>query len=76
MYNSTENVATVGFARRAAEYKRADFLFTDLNSLRDHPEKCRRHSNSFSAARPTPGTKPVKPRYRRVFDMPHCSQRP
>jgi starch phosphorylase len=30
----SENVATLGFARRAAEYKRADLLFTDLNRLR------------------------------------------
>ena len=29
-----ENVATLGFARRAAEYKRADLLFSDLNRLR------------------------------------------
>ncbi len=29
-----ENVATVGFARRATSYKRADFLFTDLQRLR------------------------------------------
>lgn len=28
-----ENVATLGFARRAAEYKRADLLFSDLNRL-------------------------------------------
>ncbi len=30
----SENVATFGFARRAAEYKRADLLFSDLNRLR------------------------------------------
>jgi glycogen phosphorylase len=30
----SENVATAGFARRAAEYKRADLLFSDLNRLR------------------------------------------
>jgi len=30
----SENVATLGFARRAAEYKRADLLFSDLNRLR------------------------------------------
>jgi starch phosphorylase len=30
----SENVATLGFARRAAEYKRADLLFSDLNQLR------------------------------------------
>jgi starch phosphorylase len=30
----SENVATLGFARRAAEYKRADLLFADLNRLR------------------------------------------
>ena len=30
----SESVATLGFARRAAEYKRADLLFADLNRLR------------------------------------------
>jgi len=30
----TESVATLGFARRAAEYKRADLLFADLDRLR------------------------------------------
>jgi starch phosphorylase len=30
----SEIVATLGFARRAAEYKRADLLFSDLNRLR------------------------------------------
>jgi glycogen phosphorylase len=29
----SEDVATLGFARRAAEYKRADLLFSDLNRL-------------------------------------------
>jgi starch phosphorylase len=29
-----ENVATLGFARRATAYKRADMLFTDLDKLR------------------------------------------
>jgi glycogen phosphorylase len=29
-----ENVATLGFARRATEYKRGDLLFSDLNRLR------------------------------------------
>jgi starch phosphorylase len=30
----SESVATIGFARRAAEYKRADLLFADLHHLR------------------------------------------
>lgn len=30
----SESVATLGFARRATEYKRADLLFSDLNRLR------------------------------------------
>jgi glycogen phosphorylase len=30
----SESVATLGFARRAAEYKRADLLFADLHRLR------------------------------------------
>jgi starch phosphorylase len=34
-----ENLATLVFARRAAEYKRADFLFSDLNRLRAIREK-------------------------------------
>jgi starch phosphorylase len=34
-----ENVATIGFARRAAEYKRADLVFSDLNRLRAIREK-------------------------------------
>jgi glycogen phosphorylase len=32
-------VATFGFARRAAEYKRADFIFSDLKRLREIREK-------------------------------------
>jgi starch phosphorylase len=35
----SENVATLGFARRAAEYKRADLLFSDLSRLRAIREK-------------------------------------
>ena len=35
----SENVATLGFARRAAEYKRADLVFSDLNRLRAIREK-------------------------------------
>ena len=31
----SETVATIGFARRAAAYKRADLFFTDLERLRD-----------------------------------------
>lgn len=34
-----ENVATLGFARRAASYKRADLLLTDLERLRAIREK-------------------------------------
>ncbi len=30
----SESIATLGFARRAAEYKRADLLFSDLNRIR------------------------------------------
>jgi starch phosphorylase len=35
----SENAATLGFARRAAEYKRADLIFSDLNRLRAIREK-------------------------------------
>ena len=38
-----ENVATLGFARRAAAYKRADLLFTDLDRLR----AIRNHAGPF-----------------------------
>ncbi|HKV24370.1 MAG TPA: alpha-glucan family phosphorylase [Candidatus Acidoferrum sp.] len=34
-----EDVATIGFARRAAEYKRAELLFTDLERLRSIKKK-------------------------------------
>ncbi len=34
-----ESIATLGFARRAAEYKRADLVFSDLNRLRTIREK-------------------------------------
>jgi starch phosphorylase len=34
-----EDVATIGFARRAAEYKRADLIFSDLQRLRQIREK-------------------------------------
>lgn len=34
-----ESIATLGFARRAAEYKRADLVFSDLNRLRAIREK-------------------------------------
>lgn len=34
----SESAATLGFARRAAEYKRADLLFSDLNRLRSIQE--------------------------------------
>ena len=33
------DIATLGFARRAAEYKRADLIFSDLNRLRSIREK-------------------------------------
>lgn len=39
----TEDVFTIGFARRATAYKRADFLFSDLPTLR----KIREHSGAF-----------------------------
>ncbi len=36
----SEEVATIGFARRAAEYKRAELVFSDLQRLRQIREKC------------------------------------
>lgn len=35
-----ESVATIGFARRAAEYKRAELVFSDLKRLRQIREVC------------------------------------
>ena len=34
-----ENVATIGFGRRAAEYKRADLIFSDINRLQAMRQK-------------------------------------
>jgi len=36
----SEHLAVLGFARRAAAYKRSDLVFSDLNRLRDIREKC------------------------------------
>ncbi|HUI74444.1 MAG TPA: alpha-glucan family phosphorylase [Candidatus Acidoferrum sp.] len=36
----SEHHAVIGFARRAAAYKRSDLVFSDLNRLREIREKC------------------------------------
>lgn len=68
----SENVATLGFARRAAEYKRADLLFSDLNRLRTIQKNA--GPLLFSAARPTPGTIRERLRYAKCSKRPpHCA---
>jgi starch phosphorylase len=62
-----ENVATIGFARRAAEYKRAELVFTDLQRLR----KIRERSGSFQilfAGKAHPQDEAGKATIRRVLE--------
>jgi starch phosphorylase len=65
----SENVATLGFARRAAEYKRADFHFSDLNRLRVIQKTAGPFQVVFGA-RPTLGMKRVKLRYAKCLKPP------
>jgi starch phosphorylase len=63
----SESVATIGFARRAAEYKRADLLFADLNRLRS----IRQNAGPFQivfAGKAHPQDEPGKALIRRVFE--------
>jgi starch phosphorylase len=62
-----ENVATIGFARRAAEYKRADLVFSDLQRL----HKIRERSGSFQilfAGKAHPKDEAGKATIRRVME--------
>lgn len=62
----SETVATIGFARRAAEYKRADLLFADLNRLR----AIRQNAGPFQivfAGKAHPQDEPGKALIRKVF---------
>ena len=65
----SENVATLGFARRAAEYKRADLLFSDLNRLRTIQKNAGPFQVVFGG-KAHPRDEPVKLRYAK------CSKRP
>jgi starch phosphorylase len=63
----SESVATLGFARRAAEYKRADLLFVDLNRLRE----IRQNAGPFQivfGGKAHPQDEAGKAVIRRVFD--------
>lgn len=63
----SESVATLGFARRAAEYKRADLLFADLDRLR----AIRRNAGPFQiifAGKAHPQDELGKALIRRVFE--------
>ena len=63
----SESVATLGFARRAAEYKRADLLFADLNRLR----LIRQNAGPFQivfGGKAHPQDEPGKAVIRRVFE--------
>lgn len=62
-----ESVATLGFARRAAEYKRADFLFADLNRLRAIRHKAGPFQIVFGG-KAHPQDEPGKAVIRRVFE--------
>jgi starch phosphorylase len=65
--NLSESVATLGFARRAAEYKRADLLFADLNRLR----AIRRNAGPFQivfGGKAHPQDEAGKALIRRVFE--------
>lgn len=65
--NLSESVATLGFARRAAEYKRADLLFADLHRLRS----IRRNAGPFQivfGGKAHPQDEAGKAVIRRVFE--------
>jgi glycogen phosphorylase len=63
----SENVFTLGFARRAATYKRADLIFCDLNMLRE----VRRRGGPFQivyGGKAHPSDEEGKAMIRRVFE--------
>lgn len=65
--NLSESVATLGFARRAAEYKRADLVFADLNRLRSIRQKAGPFQIVFGG-KAHPQDEPGKAVIRRVFE--------
>ena len=63
----SEAIATVGFARRAAGYKRADLLFADLNRLRAIHQNAGPFQIVF-AGKAHPQDEPGKALIRKVFE--------
>jgi starch phosphorylase len=63
----SESVATIGFARRAAEYKRADLIFSDLNRLRTIHQNAGPFQIVF-AGKAHPQDEPGKALIRKVFE--------
>lgn len=63
-----ENVLTIGFARRAAAYKRADFLFSDLTRLKSIAQQTGRIQVIY-AGKAHPRDEDGKAVIRRTFEM-------
>jgi len=63
-----ENTMTLGFARRAATYKRADFLFSDMERLKWIAQHVGPFQVVFSG-KAHPHDEPGKALIRRVFEM-------
>lgn len=63
-----ENVLTLCFARRAAAYKRADLLFTDIDRLKQIAEKAGPFQIIYSG-KAHPHDDPGKAMIRRIFDF-------
>ncbi|MFZ0630432.1 MAG: alpha-glucan family phosphorylase [Acidobacteriaceae bacterium] len=64
------NIFTIGFARRAATYKRADFLFTDPERLRRMAEQ-QGGMQIVYAGKAHPADEPGKAKIRRVIELSH-----
>ncbi len=62
-----ESALTIGFARRAATYKRADLLFKDIESPEVHCRIQSAPSRSYTAEKPTPMTADGKALIQRVI---------
>lgn len=63
-----ENVMTFGFARRAAAYKRADLLFTDLDRLKGFARQAGRFQVIYSG-KAHPQDKDGKALIKRIFEF-------
>lgn len=63
-------IFTIGFARRAATYKRADFLFTDPERLRRIAEQ-QGGMQILYAGKAHPADEPGKAKIRRVIELSH-----